>query len=256
VRFAQMRERADELIYELIDERRDEGEERDDVLAMFLSARHEDGSPMSDTELRDELMTLLTAGHETTASELAWAFERLVREPHVLDRLVAEVDAGDDDAYLTATIQETLRRRPVLPNAEPRLVTKPVEIGGWRYEPGACLIANAYLVHHDPDVYRDPYAFRPERFLEEPPGTYTWIPFGGGRRRCIGASFATLEMKIVMRAVLSAYRMETPTHEPELTRRRSITVSPRLGATVVLRERNPVRAPESAEPEPAVAAGA
>jgi cytochrome P450 len=251
VRFAEMREEADRLVYELIDERRDGGEERDDVLAMFLAARHEDGSPMTDTELRDELMTLLTAGHETTASELAWAFERLVREPRVLDRLVAEVDADDGDDYLTATIQETLRRRPVLPNAEPRLVNKPVEIGGWHYEPGPSLIANAYLVHHDPDIYPDPYAFRPERFLEEAPGTYTWIPFGGGRRRCIGASFATLEMKIVMRAVLSAYTIEAGTSGPELSRRRSITVSPRLGAPVVLRERNPVRAPDASEPKPA-----
>ena len=254
VRFAQMRERADELVYELIDERRNGGEDRDDVLAMFLAARYEDGSPMSDIELRDELMTLLTAGHETTASELAWAFERLVREPRVLDRLVAEVDADDGDAYLTATIQETLRRRPVLPNAEPRLVNKPVEIGGWHYEPGPSLIASAYLVHHDPDIHPDPYAFRPERFLDESPGTYTWIPFGGGRRRCIGASFATLEMKIVMRAVLSAYSIEAGTDGAELTRRRSITVSPRLGAPVVLRERNPVQAPESGQREPAVVA--
>jgi cytochrome P450 len=251
VRFAQMRERADQLVYDLIDERRDGGEERDDLLAMFLAARHEDGSPMTEVELRDELMTLLVAGHETTASELAWAFERLVREPRVLDRLVAEVDSDDGDAYLTSTIQETLRRRPVLPNAEPRLVNKPVEIGGWHYEPGACLIANAYLVHHDPDIYPDPYAFRPERFLEESPGTYTWIPFGGGRRRCIGASFATLEMKIVMRAVLSAYSIAAGSPGAELTRRRSITVSPRLGAPVVLRERNPVRAPEAGEREPA-----
>jgi cytochrome P450 len=254
VRFAEMKERADRLVYELIDERRDDGTERDDILAMFLSARHEDNTPMTDTELRDELMTLLVAGHETTASELAWAFERLVREPRVLGRLVAEVDADDGDGYLTATIQETLRRRPVLPNAEPRLVVKPIEVGGWHYEPGPCLIANAYLVHHDPDVYPDPYAFRPERFLEESPGTYTWIPFGGGRRRCIGASFATLEMKIVLRAVLSAYSIEAGTSGAELTRRRSITVSPRLGAPTVLRERNPVRAPESGEREAATVA--
>ena len=173
---------------------------------MLLEARHEDGSPMSDQELRDELMTLLVAGHETTATTLAWAFERLAREPAVLARLVDEIDAGDGDAYLTATIQETLRRRPVLPNTAPRLVAKPIEVGGWHYEPGVCLVANAYLVHHDPDVYPDPYAFRPERFLDEPPGTYTWIPFGGGRRRCLGASFAMLEMKIVLRAVLCALR--------------------------------------------------
>ncbi len=170
---------------------------------MLLAARHEDGTPMSDEELRDELMTLLVAGHETTATTLAWAFERLAREPAVLDRAwTRRSTAEDGDAYLTATIQETLRRRPVLPNTAPRLVKKPIEVGGWSYEPGVCLVANAYLVHHDPDIYPDPYAFRPERFLDNPPGTYTWIPFGGGRRRCLGASFAMLEMKIVLRAVL------------------------------------------------------
>jgi cytochrome P450 len=252
VRFAQLRERADELVFELIDERRDAGEERDDVLAMLLAARHDDGSPMTDGELRDELMTLLVAGHETTASELAWVFERLTREPAVLDRLVAEVDADDGDAYLTATIQETLRRRPVLPNAEPRLVKRPIEIGGWEYPPGVCLIAHAYLVQHDPDIYPDPYAFQPERFLDNPPGTFTWIPFGGGRRRCIGASFATLEMKIVLRAALSAYRIQPASEGAELTRRRSITLSPKRGAPVLLRERNPVRAPGAGERESAV----
>jgi cytochrome P450 len=256
VRFVEMRERADELLFELIDERRNGGEDRDDILAMLLAAHHEDGSSMTDTELRDELMTLLVAGHETTASELAWAFERLAREPAVLGRLVAEIDADDGDAYLTATIQETLRRRPVLPNAEPRLVMEPVEIGGWEYPPGVCLIANAYLVHHDPDVYPDPYAFRPERFLDSQPGTFTWIPFGGGRRRCIGASFATLEMKIVMRAALSAFRIQPVADGPELTRRRSITLSPKLGAPTVLGERNPVRAPEPRNPQPVAASGA
>ena len=158
---------------------------------------------MSDVELRDELMTLLVAGHETTASELAWGFVRLTRAPDVLARLVAEIDADDGDEYLTATIQETLRRRPVLPNTAPRLVKQPVNIGGWDYPTGVCVVANAYLVHHDPEIYPDPYAFRPERFLDEQPGTYTWIPFGGGRRRCLGASFALVEMKIVLRAILS-----------------------------------------------------
>jgi len=256
VEFARRIERANELMFELIDERRGGGSDRDDILALLLAARHEDGSPMTDTELRDELMTLLVAGHETTASELAWAFERLAREPAVLERLTAEVDGDDDDAYLTATIQEVLRRRPVLPNAEPRLVKKPIEIGGWDYPPGACLVANAYLVHHDPDVYPDPYAFRPERFLDAQPGTFTWIPFGGGRRRCIGASFATLEMKIVLRATLAAFRIHPAAGGLELTRRRSITVSPRLGAPTVLTERNPVRAPAPGDREPAVVSGA
>ncbi|MGH2990325.1 MAG: cytochrome P450, partial [Solirubrobacterales bacterium] len=189
-RFVRQREETDALLFELIDERRDDEGDRDDVLALLLAARHEDGSPMSREELRDELMTLLVAGHETTASELAWAFERLARSPAALYRLrdETEVDGGDD--YLTATVQETLRRRPVLPNAAPRLVKRPVEVGGWTYPPGACLVAATYLIHHDPEIYPDPYAFRPERFVDRSPGTYTWIPFGGGRRRCLGASFA------------------------------------------------------------------
>ena len=134
--FERRRAEADAIIYETIDERRgahngDGGSDGDDVLAMLLEARHEDGSPMSPVELRDELMTLLVAGHETTASELAWAFERLARTPAVFARLTEEIDSGDDDAYVTATVQETLRRRPVLPNAAPRLAMEPVEIGGW-----------------------------------------------------------------------------------------------------------------------------
>jgi cytochrome P450 len=245
--FERGRAEADAMIYEQIDERRSNGgEDRDDVLAMLLDARHEDGSPMSALELRDELMTLLVAGHETTASELAWAFERLTRTPEVLARLTREVDSDDGDAYVTATVHETLRRRPVLPNAAPRVVIEPVEIGGWRYEPGVCLIADAYLLHHDPDVYPDPYAFRPERFLDEQPGTYTWIPFGGGRRRCLGASFAMLEMKTVLRAVLAANELAPAEPEEEGTRRRSITLSPRAGSRAVLRARRPARVPAAA----------
>jgi cytochrome P450 len=244
--FVRRRDETDALLFELIDERRAQadGEQRNDVLAMLLAARHEDGSPMSKQELRDELMTLLVAGHETTASELAWAFERLARTPEVTRRLHSEIDAGEDDAYLTATIQETLRRRPVIPNAAPRLTKEPVEIGGFRYPEGICLIPNAYLIHHDPEIYPDPYAFRPERFLGESPGTYTWIPFGGGRRRCLGASFAQLEMKIVLRAVLSR---ATPAQAPgvaEGSRRRAITLSPRRSAVTVLRARTREPLPE------------
>jgi hypothetical protein len=253
MRFVRLRQEADALVFELIDERRREEADRDDVLSMLLRARHEDGSAMSPQELRDELMTLLVAGHETTASELAWAFERLAREPAVLERLVDEIDRGEDDTYLTATIQETLRRRPVLPNAAPRLVKQSFEIGGWNYPPGVCLVANAYLIHHDPAIHPDPYAFKPERFLEEPPGTYTWIPFGGGRRRCLGASFATVEMKIVLRRILS--RNEVVADDgAELSRRRSITLSPRHGASTVLRERQAVPAQteiEALTPSPA-----
>ena len=201
--FQRLQEEADALLFELIDERRRENAERDDILSLLLEARHEDGSPMSAQELRDELMTLLVAGHETTASTLAWTFERLVRLPATLARLSHEIDGSDGDAYVTATVQEALRRRPVLPNSAPRLVKQPIEVGGWSYPIDVCLVPNAYLMHHDPEIYPDPYAFRPERFLDESPGTYTWIPFGGGRRRCIGASFAMLEMKIVIRSVLA-----------------------------------------------------
>jgi cytochrome P450 len=235
--FMRIRDEVDRLMFEQIAERRRDGKDRDDVLATLLAAEHEDGSPMSDQEIRDELITLLAAGHETTASTLSWAFERLAREHEVRRRLVAEVDAGDEDAYLNATIQETLRRRPVLPNTEPRLVKQPVEIGGWLYPEGCALVANAWLVHHDPDLYPDPFAFRPERFLDEPPGTYTWIPFGGGRRRCLGAGFAMLEMKVVLPGVLRAYQVEPAEAPDEPARRRNISVRPGRGARVTLAKR-------------------
>jgi cytochrome P450 len=237
----ELQEQVDALILGLIAERRGAGGEGADVLALLLAAKHEDGSPMSETELRDELMTALVAGHETTASQLAWAFMHLAREPAVVARILEELNAGESDTYLTATINETMRRCPVLPNAEPRLVKQPVEIGGVSYPPGVVLIVNAYLVHHDPEIYPDPYAFRPERFLESEggraPGTYTWLPFGGGRRRCLGASFAMVEMKIVLSAVLERYVLHPVDARQEVARRRSITISPADGCTVILHAR-------------------
>ena len=243
--FLRLQEEADKLIFELIDERRGEEAERDDILSMLLDARHEDGSPMSAQELRDELMTLLVAGHETTASTLAWTFERVVRLPDVMARLTDEIAGSDGDAYITATVQEALRRRPVLPNAAPRLVKRPIEVGGWSYPTDVCLVPNAYLLHHDPEIYSDPYVFRPERFLDDPPGTYTWIPFGGGRRRCIGASFAMLEMKIVIRSMLQAQAVEPVAPRPERARRRNITITPDSGSRVTLSapQRRPVASP-------------
>jgi hypothetical protein len=245
-RFEETGARTNELVYELIEERRRtaDGDERSDVLAMLLQARHEDGTPMSPLELRDELMTALLAGHETTASELAWGFERLARAPRVVGRLAEEIDAGEDDAYLSATINEILRLKPVLPNAEPRLTKKPVTIGGFEYPPGVALLASAFLVQRDPAIYPEPHAFRPERFLDASPGTYTWIPFGGGRRRCLGASFALQEMKIVLRTVVSRFELSAPSASPERTGRRSITFSPAGRATVVLHERRPATAPD------------
>ncbi len=237
-RFAELTRRTDALIFRVIDERRaDPDDQRDDILAMLLQARHEDGSPMSPQELRDELMTALVAGHETTASQLAWAFERLAREPGVARRLAQELDADSGDDYLTATVYEVLRHKPVLPNAEPRLTKRHVKIGDFEYPPGVALLASAFLVHHDPEIYPDPYAFRPERFLGTTPGTYTWIPFGGGRRRCLGASFALQEMKIVLRVALRRYELRPARPGAEQTARRSITFSPSGGATVILRDR-------------------
>jgi cytochrome P450 len=249
-RLERSRARADELIYALIDERRATEQQGEDVLSMLLGARDEDGQPMSDAELRDELVTALVAGHETSASQLAWAIERIAREPRVQARLHGELDGGDDEAYLTATINEILRRRPVLPAPEPRMVKQPIEIGGIEYPPGVVLFASAYLMHHDAAIYPDPYAFKPERFLEQAPGTYTWIPFGGGRRRCLGASFALLEMKLVLRAVLERCELSPAGDVPELTRRRGITFSPSAGCTVVLTGR------ASASSAPSSATGA
>src|SRR5215204_3246455 len=184
--------------------------------------------------------------YETIDPHLASAFDRLPRTPAVSARLTEEIDSGNADAYLTATVQETLRHRPVLLNAAPRLTMEPVEIGGWTYPEGVCLLADAYLIHHDPAIYPDPYAFRPERFLDEGPGTYTWIPFGGGRRRCLGASFAQLEMKIVLRAVLGSSELAPAEPATEHGRRRSITLSPGAGARAVLRARRPARIPAAA----------
>jgi cytochrome P450 len=250
-RLERLSEQADKLIYELIEERRRAADhDGEDVLTTLVGATHEDGSPMSPEELRDELVTALVAGHETTASQLAWTFERLAREPAIVGRLREELEEDSaDEEYLTATINEILRHRPVLPNAEPRLVVKPVEIGGFAYPPGVALVANAYLLHHDPAVYPEPYEFRPERFLEreggQAPGTYTWIPFGGGRRRCLGASFALLEMKLVLRAVLERCELRPAGERHEATRRRSITISPARGCEVVLSERAATRAPSA-----------
>ena len=248
-RFDATMARVDELIFAEIAERRvalaeagDAG--APDILATLLQARHEDGSEMSQQELRDELMTALVAGHETTASQLAWAFERLAREPEVVERIRS---AGEE--YLTATIHEIMRLRPVLPNAEPRLTKQPVRIGEVEYPAGVALLASGYLVHHDPEIYPEPFAFRPERFLGTAPGTYTWLPFGGGRRRCLGASFAMQEMKIVLREAVTRFELAPAADRPERAARRSITFSPSRGATVVLRRRSgyeSARGPEGA----------
>jgi cytochrome P450 len=232
--FRRIMGRLDGLLRREIAERRraTDLEHREDILSMLVGAHHEDGSPMSDTEIRDQLLTLLTAGHETTATSLAWAVERLSRHPQKLDRLREGVEAGSDD-YLTATIQETLRLRPVIALVLRRL-TEPVEIGGYELPAGVTVAPNIYLVHRNPAIYPDPQAFRPERFLETPPGTYTWIPFGGGVRRCLGATFAQFEMAVVLRELVKRHEIRPASSKPERVFRRAITETPRHNARVVL----------------------
>jgi cytochrome P450 len=203
-------------------------------MSLLLRARFEDGSELSDAELRDELMTLLLAGHETTAMSLAWALERLARHPEALRRAAAEADAGGGP-YTEAAIRETLRVRPVFAVVA-RKVKKPFELGGYEIPPGATIMPSPALVHHRPSVYPDPDEFRPERFLDSPPGTYTWIPFGGGSRRCIGAAFALLEIQVVLSTLLASTRPLAPDPEAEAPRRRLITLGPAQGAELVLEQ--------------------
>ena len=228
-------QRVDELIAREIGERRgaEDLAERDDVLSLMLQASHEDGSPMSDSEIRDELLTLLVAGHETTATALSWAMERLTRHPEKLERLRAEVIDGEED-YLTATIQETLRLRPVISIVVRRL-TEAVELGGYELPAGAGVTPCIHLIHRDPGIYPDPERFLPERFIDNPPGTYTWIPFGGGVRRCLGAAFAQFEMAVVLRELVRRHQIEPANPASERNYRRAITETPRHDAEVVLR---------------------
>ena len=222
--------------------------ERDDILALMIAALHEDGSPISDEEVRDQLMTLLLAGHETSATALAWAMERLLRHPEMLVRLRAEAEAGED-AYADAVVKETMRMRPIVPMAI-RVVKQPFELGAYNLPAGTQVAASIYLVHRREDIYPEPLQFRPERFLEQPAGTYTWIPFGGGVRRCIGASFATQEMKIVLQTVAARAQLRAVRRASEGVRRRAITFSPSRGAEAILQELRP------SLPEPVAAAAA
>jgi cytochrome P450 family 135 len=228
-------ERVNRPIFDEIGERRDAGDltERDDIMSLLLQATHEDGTPMSDKELRDELVTLLVAGHETTANALAWAVERLCRHPEKLGRLTDEVRAGES-GYLEAVVQETLRLRPVISIVLRRLV-EPMEFGGRLLPAGTSIVPSIHLVHRRADIYPQPHEFRPERFLEQPPGTYTWIPFGGGVRRCLGAAFAQFEMETVLRELVVRRTLTPSRPESERVYRRAITETPRHDAEVVMR---------------------
>lgn len=228
-----------ELLFDEVRRRReaDDLAEREDILSLLLTARDEDGEGLSDAELRDELVTLLVAGHETTATALSWALERLVRHPAALERLEEETRAGED-AYADAVVTETLRLRPVLPIVNRRLKA-PMNIAGYDLPEGINVAPCIYLTHRREDLYPEPAAFRPERFLDVKPGTYTWIPFGGGTRRCLGASFALFEMRQVLQAVVSRVRLTAPGDGSERVRRRAITFAPERAGSVRVAEKRP-----------------
>jgi cytochrome P450 len=226
---------ADALLYEEIARRRSEADldERTDVLSLLLRARDEEGEPMSDVELRDELMTMLMAGHETTATGLAFAFDLLPRSSHVLARLRDELE-GEDDTYLDAVVSETLRLRPVIDAAE-RTLTKPRTIGGWALPAGIRVYPAITVVHLREDLYPQPHEFRPERFIEDEAPSYAWLPFGGGIRRCIGAALAQAEMAEVIRTVVSRVELQPTRPDREPVVMRGITLVPRHGTPVQVR---------------------
>src|SRR5205823_6064309 len=187
--------------------------------------------------LRDELITLLLAGHETTATSIGWAFERLLRTTTALERLTAELEASESEDYLDAVVKETLRVRPVVPEVF-RAPTEPTELGGYLFPPGAHVAASILLVQFDAELYPpDPQAFRPERFLDGAPEPYTWVPFGGGVRRCLGAAFATLEMKVVISTILSRVRLRASRARSEKARFRGVTLLPSRGGEVIVDQR-------------------
>jgi cytochrome P450 len=236
--FRRATEPVDELLLAEIARRRESPDlaERDDILSMLVQARYEDGSAMSDRDLRDELVTLLVAGHETTATSLAWALERLVRHPEALARATEEARAGEGE-YIDAIVKETLRLRPVLPIVV-RMLGEPMAFAGRTLPAGTPVAPCIYLMHRREDVYPQAGRFRPERFLEQSPGTYTWIPFGGGVRRCLGASFATFEMRQVLQTILAEVELSAAERASETMTRRGITFTPAGQATAVIHRRS------------------
>jgi len=225
----------DRLIAAEISDRRADPttEEREDILSMLVSARDEDGQGLDDIELRDQLMTLLLAGHETTATALAWCFDQLLREPDAYERLRSEIDSDGGGDWMEAVIAETLRVRPVVPRIG-RELRKPMTLDGCDLEAGTAVMLSIYLAHTRPDVFEDPYRFDPGRFDGLKPDTYSWIPFGGGTRRCIGAAFAQFEMRTVLRTILSAVDLAPGSDSPDRMVRRNVTLSPKNGSPVLV----------------------
>lgn len=243
-RFVRSRQALDAFIYEEIALRRAEAETeaRDDVLSLLLGARDEEGEPMDDRELRDEMVTVLGAGHETTATGLAWAVERLAHNPAVLAKLRESLAAGEED-YLGAAVKETLRSRPVIVDVG-RKLTAPATVGGQRLPAGTFVLAAIAALHYREDSFPEPEAFRPERFLEAKTDNYAWIPFGGGVRRCIGAAFAEYEMRTILRDFVERADLRPADPAPEKVKIRNITLVPAKGARVIVQR--PLSPPDQA----------
>jgi cytochrome P450 len=230
----------DRPIYEVIRQRRAASDlaQRGDIMSVLLTAPTEDGVPLSDRELRDELITLLLAGHETTANSLAWAFERLTRNPLAYERLEASVreDAADIEEQIEWVVLETMRSRPVVPIVG-RRVQVPWRLGEYGVAAGTPISISIVLLHHREDLYPEPWEFRPERWAGRKPGTYEWIPFGGGTRRCLGAPLAQLEMRLVLEHVVRRVRLAADRPESEHVQHRNVTMIPRRGARVKVLEK-------------------
>lgn len=233
--FQAAKERVDALVYaELRDRRRaSDLARREDILSMLILARRKDGTGFTDDELHDELLTMLLAGHETTGTALAWTVDLLLHHPESLARLRAELATGDE-SFLEAVLNESMRLRPVVATSQ-RVLTEPMEIGGHTLEPRTTVLTAIWLIHRRPDLYPDPFAFRPERFLDTRPGTYTWVPFGGGVRRCIGSNFAPMEMKVVLKKILSEVKLEPARAALERPVNRVVLLAPRHGTMVIRR---------------------
>ena len=252
--FLRQMQQINQLLYAEIQERRDNPDpSRSDILSLMMSARDENGEPMTDPELRDELMTLLVAGHETTASALTWALYWIHHLPEVRQKLLAELDNIGENPdwnevfrlpYLTAVCQETLRIYPIAMLGLPRVVKSPIEITGYQFEPGAVLSPCIYLVHHRPDLYPEPKQFKPERFLERQYSQYEYFPFGGSNRRCLGMAFALFEMKLVLATVLSQMDLALVDNYPVKPTRRGITLAPSGGKWLIAtNQRQKVKVP-------------
>ena len=228
------RAESDRLLYEEIADHRATPEGREDILALLIDAHDEDGNTPSDEELRDHVLTLLGAGHDTTAAALAWCFERILRHPEILAR--CRDGAAENDDYLTAVVNETLRIRPIVESAA-RKLSAPLELGGYRLPAGTTVTASIAGMQRSPKVWTDPLRFSPERLLDQP-APYTLIPFGGGPRRCIGASFATMEIKTVIKTVLQHVELRAPNPKSERPSRvRGAGIVPARGARVIVTAR-------------------